>query len=515
MEQEDKRTFGFELKIDPKEKLTIQPSTIAFVIFAATIPLYSPNMGIFGGFANGDALIGYFVFPMLFGALITAAAVVFYAAKRSDWRSFSLRTLGFATVLYCGGALTFFVVIQASFSNLELFRAVVIGAGMAVGFGMVPLCVAWGTHFALSLRNALLWGSITCVAASLLAWVLTITPSPVLDVIYPILLLVGAGLPWFKMKRGTLSYPQRDEAHVNDLQKSENFESGCQGEVREGSLEEADIPGLLASLRRILSIIWLPFIGLLFYAFLTSVHKFYVFGDFDSEFFGALLAVLFVIPLCFVKSNKPLLPFVYKVIVPIFVAILIILGSFPVETFPQYLGAVGIYVFSVFLALFAMASLLAVAHAGEFSPPLLYGFVLVCGIAVTLVGLFLAQVVAAVDNFGPVMWVITCFFFAIILLYLGIGSWRSFSSPEEREGEKASSLQENLHHRCEAISVRFSLSSRESEILGYLSRGYSPTYIARTLVISVSTARSHVRNIYRKIGVGSREELLQLIDSQE
>ena len=39
-------------------------------------------------------------------------------------------------------------------------------------------------------------------------------------------------------------------------------------------------------------------------------------------------------------------------------------------------------------------------------------------------------------------------------------------------------------------------------------------FIARTLALSISTVRTHVRNIYRKINVSSQEELLALIDAQ-
>ncbi len=39
-------------------------------------------------------------------------------------------------------------------------------------------------------------------------------------------------------------------------------------------------------------------------------------------------------------------------------------------------------------------------------------------------------------------------------------------------------------------------------------------FIARTLALSFSTVRTHVRNIYRKINVSSQEELLALIDAQ-
>ena len=37
-------------------------------------------------------------------------------------------------------------------------------------------------------------------------------------------------------------------------------------------------------------------------------------------------------------------------------------------------------------------------------------------------------------------------------------------------------------------------------------------YISKTLFISDNTARTHMRNIYRKLGIGSREELLSLVN---
>jgi len=60
------------------------------------------------------------------------------------------------------------------------------------------------------------------------------------------------------------------------------------------------------------------------------------------------------------------------------------------------------------------------------------------------------------------------------------------------------------------IARRYSLSPRESEILQYLVRGYSLPYIRNELYISRSTIDSHVRHIYKKCDIHSREELITL-----
>jgi DNA-binding NarL/FixJ family response regulator len=51
------------------------------------------------------------------------------------------------------------------------------------------------------------------------------------------------------------------------------------------------------------------------------------------------------------------------------------------------------------------------------------------------------------------------------------------------------------------------LTGREAEVLGWLQRGYANAQIASELHVSVETVRTHVRSIFRKLGVRSRREL--------
>lgn len=54
-----------------------------------------------------------------------------------------------------------------------------------------------------------------------------------------------------------------------------------------------------------------------------------------------------------------------------------------------------------------------------------------------------------------------------------------------------------------------SLTGRESEILTLLGKGLSVKGIARVLDNSPGTVKWHVKNIYTKLAVGSREDALQ------
>lgn len=57
------------------------------------------------------------------------------------------------------------------------------------------------------------------------------------------------------------------------------------------------------------------------------------------------------------------------------------------------------------------------------------------------------------------------------------------------------------------------LTEREGQILPYLARGHGSAHIAEELGVSESTVRSHRTNIYRKLGVLSREELISLVEA--
>ncbi len=53
------------------------------------------------------------------------------------------------------------------------------------------------------------------------------------------------------------------------------------------------------------------------------------------------------------------------------------------------------------------------------------------------------------------------------------------------------------------------LSDRENEVLRWLSKGYSYQQIADTLFISIDTVRTHIRNLYDKLHVSSKNDALR------
>ena len=70
---------------------------------------------------------------------------------------------------------------------------------------------------------------------------------------------------------------------------------------------------------------------------------------------------------------------------------------------------------------------------------------------------------------------------------------------------------ESLDAGCERLGAECGLTVREVEVLQMLVEGRSKSYIAETLFISENTVRSHSKHIYQKLGVHSKQEVLDLL----
>lgn len=153
-------------------------------------------------------------------------------------------------------------------------------------------------------------------------------------------------------------------------------------------------------------------------------------------------------------------------------------------------------------------------------------------LALLSAGLFAALVMGAVMLTDAAGLTPTCAWAACLLLAAVLAD--AFAKPrwEEAERERLENLTsmraavEALRARAEAGQVatleescakaarRFDLTRREEEVLGLLVEGLSYADIEERLHLSHSTVKSHVRNLYRKLGVNRREQLLDKLDAE-
>lgn len=71
---------------------------------------------------------------------------------------------------------------------------------------------------------------------------------------------------------------------------------------------------------------------------------------------------------------------------------------------------------------------------------------------------------------------------------------------------------EHLNGRVEGnIELPYDLTSREREILGFLCKNYSNQEIAASLCLAESTIKTHMHNIFRKMGIRKRSEAIAAV----
>ena len=69
----------------------------------------------------------------------------------------------------------------------------------------------------------------------------------------------------------------------------------------------------------------------------------------------------------------------------------------------------------------------------------------------------------------------------------------------------------SLGERCRRITLERKLTPREFDVLLLLAQGNGLSKVQEDLVISKGTAITHRRNIYRKLDVHSRQELITYV----
>ena len=86
---------------------------------------------------------------------------------------------------------------------------------------------------------------------------------------------------------------------------------------------------------------------------------------------------------------------------------------------------------------------------------------------------------------------------------------------EEKENPIVQSSEETVDpwaRACREIADAHKLTAREAEVYALLSRGRSISYIADELVITPNTVKGYTKNVYAKVGIHSRQELIDLTE---
>lgn len=115
-----------------------------------------------------------------------------------------------------------------------------------------------------------------------------------------------------------------------------------------------------------------------------------------------------------------------------------------------------------------------------------------------------------INSYNPELFILFC---GLIFLSLGgliVVFWRKLIGTKNHRHI----LINSLGNIGEIIS-QYELSNTEKEVLELLAKGLSNAEIAEQRHVSLNTIKTHVSNIYRKIGISRRAELIALFHAKQ
>ena len=167
-------------------------------------------------------------------------------------------------------------------------------------------------------------------------------------------------------------------------------------------------------------------------------------------------------------------------------------------------------------ALEAMMRIRAIGLAQRYRPPQ-SAFVLACGFAAINAGATAGETLfgAARPFLPPGDQTVIVAIFAVLVLVGALIPETAGGSSVRRDRERPAAVLSDSERKARALAAAHALSAREREVLVLMLDGRSGPVIRETLGLSKSTVDTHVRHIYQKTGVTSRQELIDLSQSPQ
>ena len=247
----------------------------------------------------------------------------------------------------------------------------------------------------------------------------------------------------------------------------------------------------------------------------TSVE--YITGSFGSRLsFALALVILGFAAFVVAKGANPMN--VVKFVLPV---LLIILSLLPF--FGREFGSLAGLIMSVCYDAYSMVFILCIVADGAVNGTNVLRravFYIGGGSAALVLGLSAGLLLGGMaSNFDVSMMTLLSFasiYPIAIVLYVMVSrnGEKKGASSEASDRDAQRSTEERAADAVEAFCVRYGLSNRESEVLKLLSHGRSAAYIAEELVITQNTAWAHIKRIYAKTGVHSKQDLLSLLERE-
>lgn len=444
-----------------------------------------------------------FLAAVALGAMFASLAMLFVCLLKTAYARLSRRMLLVAAGAYLAGML---ITCSAGFIA-AVPTALFMVAGALMGVGGAVLCMAWARQVRIPDLHAAL-GTLTALGASVFAVDAGLLLFPVPLKAVALFLLAGIGV--FGCLRGAFALIDIEDRATTSGSNWWDVFGRLDLSLLEGASEFS------TPLSRVLLFIVTP--AVVFLLFVTGMNMHHTaYGDVPVEVIGGSIAIACAIPLLFVKSERAVINVSYRMYLPAIAAIVFVVGDFAPVEFRGLFLSVGVYGYCFVYGLLMCAMIITMM--GRMKSLALPAACMLVIAAALIAMLAYANIDAGALGAYRLNALLGLLLVSVVLLVAMPSSriWRVLlegidlsNAVEVAEEPRRDAMP--LEKRCDLLARSSGLTPRESEIFRYLGRGYGSAYIADELVIAESTVRSHVKSIYRKIGVTSREELISRID---
>lgn len=483
----------------------------ALAAFCASVPFLLPNLDLLHrvllpGIGDPAPLVAVSsaLTPLRISslaAMFTALGMLFICLLKTAYGHLTMHFVVAGTVSYLVGVVLLSVV--APFVELP---TIAMQAGMALlGFGFAVLLMAWMlqvdmTGFGMMARTLVILFVVVCAIDAVLI-VLPVEAEGALRVILAIIGCVGCIRGFRRQEYTGVTVPGSNWWDIF-------------GRLDVSLIDDAD--DFTSPATRVIFFIVTPAVILLLLVLDMDMHHSVLGDEFPIEIVGGLIACALAVPLLIIKTDRRTLQMAYRIYLPIVGAAVFIIANFVDESMHGLVIDVGVFAFCSLYGMLMAALLLTMAGR---MPSLRLPSACLMVLAICVMATVSYMRVNAGSLMGLRLTMLMVLLVAAIALLAAAPNAHIWSIAFADPGQLAAAVESGdgptLEDRCKAVARTYGLTPREGEILQYLGRGHGSAYIANTLVVAESTVRSHVKSIYRKMDVSSREELLECIDRIE
>lgn len=202
----------------------------------------------------------------------------------------------------------------------------------------------------------------------------------------------------------------------------------------------------------------------------------------------------------------------YQIALPLMAAGFVLLpAGYPYSLMGFFLHQMGYqYFYAVIWAMWPVLAARTYAARARFVCAALFGvqFGQLLG---SCIGSALMGAIPSLDALGIIA--PACIFVILLVALFCFGNASSDSAwimtrPFDHLEEKQSKFKQSL----EVLASSRGLSAREAEVFALLAKGRNKQAIASQLCVSENTAKTHIRNVYRKLGVHSQQAMIDMVE---